>query len=131
MATGSEYQIPGSGYQIPGSDSFTQPVDPSKLTHYQILGVPRGATEKEITKAYRKKARHYHPDKTGGSDEEWMKKINDAKMVLLSEKREYYDEKLADEGEVIVDPKGYLPSGMLKHYFKQTSLLRSEYTGQC
>ena len=29
---------------------------------YQILGIPHGATEAEIKKAYRKKAKEYHPD---------------------------------------------------------------------
>lgn len=102
-------------YQIPGSDSFAQTVDPSKLTHYQILGVRQGATENEILKAYRTKARIFHPDKTGNdASEEWMKKINDAKSVLLSEKREDYDEKLADEGQAVIDPAGYLPGG--KYY---------------
>jgi len=101
-------------YQIPGSDSFAQQVDPSRLTHYQILGVRQGATENEILKAYRTKARIFHPDKTGNdASEEWMKKINDAKSVLLSEKREDYDEKLADEGQAVIDPAGYLPGGKL------------------
>lgn len=103
-----------SEYQIPGSDSFTPPiVDASKLTHYQILGIHHGATDEEITKAYRQKARIYHPDKTGSAlSEELMKKLNDAKAVLLSEKREQYDEELVDDGQAIVDPAGYLPHGM-------------------
>lgn len=103
-----------SEYHIPGSDSFTPPiVDASKLTHYQILGVRHGATEEEITKAYRQKARIYHPDKTGSAlSEELMKRLNDAKAVLLSEKREDYDEKLADDRQAVVDPAGYLPQGM-------------------
>jgi len=29
---------------------------------YQVLGIPRGASEEEIKKAYRKKAKEYHPD---------------------------------------------------------------------
>ena len=29
---------------------------------YQVLGVPRGATEEEIKKAYRALSRKYHPD---------------------------------------------------------------------
>lgn len=102
-----------SEYQLPGFDSFSMPVDASKLTHYQILGVRHDATKDEITKAYRKKARLYHPDKTGNdTSEDWMKQINNAKSTLLSEKREDYDEKLADDGQAIVDPAGYLPVGM-------------------
>ena len=34
--------------------------------YYQILGVPRTATEKEIRTAYRKLARQYHPDLNPG-----------------------------------------------------------------
>lgn len=105
-----EYHIPGLGL---GSDSLSPSVDPSKLSHYQILGVHQGATEGEITKAYRKRALELHPDKTGTDlSEEWMKKLNDAKSVLLSKKREDYDEKLADEGQAVVDPAGFLPDGM-------------------
>ena len=39
------------------------PVDNSKL--YEVLGVPKNASEADIKKAYRKMARDHHPDKGG------------------------------------------------------------------
>lgn len=42
--------------------------DLSKMTLYQILGVPRSASESEIKIAYRDLARIYHPDSNYYSD---------------------------------------------------------------
>ncbi len=36
--------------------------------YYKILGVPKGADEKEVKGAYRKLARERHPDLNGGSE---------------------------------------------------------------
>ena len=88
-------------------------IDPSQMGLYEILGVSIGATNQEIHKAYKKKAREYHPDKTGTDEsEELMKRLNKAKETLLSEKRTEYDEKMEDEeGEGTFDPAGFLPEG--------------------
>lgn len=51
---------------------------------YQILGVPRDATDKDISSAYRRLARQYHPDVTGGDSdaEARFKEVNAAHDVL-------------------------------------------------
>jgi curved DNA-binding protein len=63
--------------------------------YYETLEVPRGATEEEIRKAYRKLARKYHPDvnRNDRSAEEKFKEINEAYQVLSDpEKRRRYDQ---------------------------------------
>lgn len=59
--------------------------------YYEILGVPRGSSEDEIKKAYRKLAHQYHPDKSGGNEAKF-KEVNEAYQVLSNkEKRAQYD----------------------------------------
>lgn len=59
---------------------------------YEILDVPKDATEADIKKAYRKKAQISHPDKEGG-DEELFKVVQKAYEILSDEnKRRHYDE---------------------------------------
>mmetsp|Transcript_9810 Transcript_9810/g.27919 ORF Transcript_9810/g.27919 Transcript_9810/m.27919 type:complete len:418 (+) Transcript_9810:145-1398(+) len=65
-----------------------EPPDTEKL--YEVLGVDKGADEKEIKKAYRKMAVKHHPDK--GGDEHFFKEVNAAYEILSDpKKREVYD----------------------------------------
>src|SRR5688572_8124480 len=61
---------------------------------YEILGVPRDATDDEIKRAYRKLAMTYHPDRNNGSREaeDRFKEITEAYDVLRDpNKRATYD----------------------------------------
>ena len=68
-------------------------MDPKK-NYYEVLGVPEGAKEEEIKKAFRRLARKYHPDVNPGdkSAEAKFKEANEANEVLSDrKKREEYD----------------------------------------
>jgi curved DNA-binding protein len=63
--------------------------------YYETLGLPRGASDDEIKKAFRKLARQYHPDvaKDKKRSEEKFKEVNEAYEVLGDPaKRKKYDE---------------------------------------
>ena len=66
----------------------------AKRDYYEILGVPRTATEKDVKGAYRKLARKHHPDVNPGDKaaETRFKEIGEAYSVLSDvEKRKKYD----------------------------------------
>lgn len=74
-----------------------------KRDYYEVLGIQKGATEDEIKKAFRKKARENHPDlhPDDPSFVEKFQEINEANEVLSDpEKRARYDQ----FGHAGVDP---------------------------
>lgn len=74
-----------------------------KRDYYEVLGVPRGAGEEDIRKAFRRLARQCHPDVSKDGDAEArFKEVNEAYEVLSdSQKRQMYDR----FGHV--DPRGF------------------------
>ena len=74
-----------------------------KRDFYEVMGVPKNATEDEIKKAYRKLAKKYHPDLNPGDKEAEakFKEVNEAYEVLSDkDKRARYDQ----FGHAGVDP---------------------------
>lgn len=74
-----------------------------KRDYYEVLGVNKNASEDEIKKAYRQKAKQYHPDLNPGdaTAEAKFKEVNEAYEVLSdSNKKARYDQ----YGHAGVDP---------------------------
>ncbi|MCY1715276.1 molecular chaperone DnaJ [Caproiciproducens galactitolivorans] len=74
-----------------------------KRDYYEVMGVPKNATDAEIKKAYRKLAKKYHPDLNPGDKaaEASFKEVNEAYEVLSDkDKRARYDQ----FGHAGVDP---------------------------
>jgi len=68
---------------------------PKTKDYYEVLGIPRTASQKEVTAAFRKLARKHHPDLNSGDkqSESRFKEISQAHDVLSdAKKRSLYDE---------------------------------------
>ena len=80
-----------------------------KRDYYEVLGLSKGASEDEIKKAFRRKAKEYHPDLHPGdkSAEAKFKEVNEAYEVLSDpDKKSRYDQ----FGHAGVDPN-FNPGG--------------------
>lgn len=65
----------------------------NKRDYYEVLGVPRNASEEEVKKAFRKLALEYHPDRNKNAGAEGQfKEVNEAYQVISDpEQRARYD----------------------------------------
>nr|KAF6484056.1 DnaJ heat shock protein family (Hsp40) member B5 [Rousettus aegyptiacus] len=73
--------------------------------YYKILGIPSGANEDEIKKAYRKMALKYHPDKNKEPNaEEKFKEIAEAYDVLSDPKKRGLYDQYGEEAAAPLDP---------------------------
>ena len=66
----------------------------NKRDYYEVLGIDKSASEKELKSAYRKLAKKYHPDANPGDkqSEEKFKELSEAYDILKDpEKRKLYD----------------------------------------
>ncbi len=79
--------------------------------YYDALGVSREASQDEIKKSYREKAREYHPDASDHEDaQERFKEIQEAYEVLGDEeKREAYDS-MGHDRYVQAEKQGFDPT---------------------
>lgn len=67
----------------------------AKRDCYEVLGISRDATEKEVKKAYKRLAMKYHPDRTSndGDLEEKFKEVKEAYEILSNpQKKAAYDQ---------------------------------------
>src|SRR3989338_11518991 len=65
---------------------------------YQILGLNRKASQKEIKQAFISLTKQYHPDNKNGGDQELFRELNEAYKVLSDTmKRTEYDLEIQQE----------------------------------
>ncbi len=94
--------------------------------HYELLGVAKNATTKDIKRAFRKLAFKYHPDLNYEKGaEEIFKEINRAYEVLSNqEKRAAYDTWLASSAQARFTPKPYRPARSVAEELVRTIMQR-------
>ena len=90
---GDDYEEMGKRRNTKEDKEFRDAAINNELpNYYEILGIPRDATQEEIKKKFRELAKKTHPDKTKEDSDEEMVELNKAYEVLSDEEnRKKYD----------------------------------------
>lgn len=87
-----------------------------KQDAYKVLGLQRGASAEQIKKAYRTKAREFHPDKNPGNEDKF-REVQEAFEVLGDKrKRARYDRFGFPPGDGGSSP-GFPPEDLFREFF--------------
>ncbi len=82
--------------------------------YYQVLGLPRTASQDDIKRAYRKLARQYHPDVSREADAgQRFKDVNEAHDVLKDEKKRALYDRHGETWRAVAE--GRSPPGESEH----------------
>lgn len=92
----------------------------AKRDYYDILGVPKDATERQIKKAFHKLALKYHPDRNKGPDAEAkFREIAEAYETLSDDKRRREYDQFGHHASPGQDHRGGASGGNNDYNFKQ------------
>lgn len=93
---GDDYEEFGNRKNTKEDEEFRNAANKDELpNYYEIIGVPRNATQNEIKKKFRELAKKTHPDRTKKDSEEEMAELNRAYEILSDKaRREKYDKHL-------------------------------------
>ena len=84
----------------------------STRDYYDILGVPKGASDDELKRAFRKLAQQWHPDVNATPEaDEKFKEINEAYQVLSDPQRRQAYDTFGRAGVGGAGPEGFGPFG--------------------
>lgn len=79
--------------------AICQQTTPSFDNHYKVLEIDIDATQEKISKAYKKKAIIYHPDKNDGKDEKFKECLNAYEILTDVKKKKEYDQELKEKSK--------------------------------
>lgn len=87
------YKSQQNWHQYTRGYALAEQSDSDGRDYYEILGVNKDATKQEIHRAFRQKAKKYHPDKNKekGAEEEFMKIFKAYETLADEKKRKEYD----------------------------------------